>query len=163
MSAEINLHAIATDVLLDSVSPDPGVMAQEFVMRIPLEQYRDALLALARAYMREVVRAKRQAQNGGAPNAGGSRKVAAVREAWKRLLDTPEFVPSAGWLFLRDATAQQVVEMAGLRESKSQELRAAAARYRRLADRMKASDVMRVGDLPEDVLSLLLAEAENAA
>lgn len=155
-ATEINLHALAADVLEDTVSPDPGVMAQEFVMRIPADQYREALLLLARAYMREVLRARRQSQNGGSPNATGSRKVAAAREAWKRLLDTPEFVPSSGWVFLRDANVQHVREMAGMRRSKSAELRAAAARYDRLADRMEAAKAQRVGDLPDDTLSQLL-------
>lgn len=158
----LNLHHIAAEVFHDSVSPDPGVMAGELVARLRPEDYREALLLLARDYMRLQIRNGRDGRNGGAPHEQGSHRVAAARDAWKRLLDTPEFVPSAGWLFLRDATTQQVLEMAKLRVEKSHELAKAADRYRALAEAMKHKKVLRVADLPDDILETLLG-AEAAA
>lgn len=157
-----NINALAREVLHESVSPDPGIMAEDLVARIPAAAYRDALVSLARSLMREMVRAQRSQTNGGAP-ATGSRKVAAARDAWKRLLDTPEFVPSVGWLFLRDATWRQVLEMSRMRDEKASELRAAAGRYARLAGAMKNSGAAKVADLPDDTLAELLSESEEDA
>lgn len=160
MTSDLNLHHLAQTVLQDSVSPDPGVMADELVARIPAAHHREALGILAKDYMRNRILNQRHRVNGGAPDVG-SRKVEAARDAWKRLLDTPEFLPGVGWLFLRDATTDQVLAMAGMRRSKAQELESAADRYAAVAREMKRAKVTRVGDLPEDSLQRLLGEGES--
>lgn len=161
-TSALNLHALAHTVLDESLSPDPAVMASDFVARIPSERYREALEVLAKDYLRRAIHSQRSTRNGGEPQPG-SRKVAAVREAWNRLLGTPEFVPGTGWLFLRDATAEQVRAMAGMRRAKSRELNAAADRYAALASELEQSGVNRVGDLPGETLERLLGDVEDAA
>lgn len=160
--SHLNLWALAAEVVSDSMSPDPGIIAEELVSRIGQEHYREALVYMARDLVTSVIHDRRREMNGGPPNANGSRKVAAARDAWKRLLDTPEFVPSVGWIFLRDATHTQVLEMAGARKKKSIELADAAKRYSALAKEMQVRSVMRVADLPDDVLGTLLDETRAA-
>lgn len=160
---ELNLSALASSVLHDSLSPDPAVMADTFVAAIPAKHYREALTILAADYLRQTIRQQRNNRNGGEPNRTGSRKVANARDAWKRLLDTPEFVPGTGWLFLRDATVDQVLQMAGLRRTKAQELNSSAGRYDALASEMERTKAVRVGDLPEESLVRLLGESEAVA
>lgn len=163
MAGTVNLRALAQEVLHESLSPDPAEMVADFVSRIPSQQYRAALEALAVDYLRRVIHDQRSARNGGVPN-GGSRKLAAARDAFKRMLDTPEFVPGTGWLFLRDATADQVLAMAGMRRAKAQELQGAAERYAALADELRKTGIARVGDLPEQSLQrLLVGDVEDAA
>lgn len=159
--SDLNLHHLAQTVLQDSVSPDPGVMADELVARIPATHYREALEVLAKDYMRNRILNQRHRVNGGAPNVG-SRKVGAARDAWKRLLDTPEFLPGVGWLFLRDATVDQVLAMAGVRRAKATELEVVAERYAALAKEMKRTRTGRVGDLSEESLRQLLGEEQAA-
>jgi hypothetical protein len=158
----LNLHALANAVVRESASPDPDLMVMEFVSRIDPADHTEALRLLARDFIRQSIRNQREALNGGAP--GGSRKVANAREAWKRLLDSPEFLPStASWIFLRDATHDQVLEMAGVRQQKARELTAAAKQYKRIADEMAAKGAPSVGDLPDDMLEQLLAPVSKKA
>lgn len=153
-----NLRALASEIVDSSHSPDPGVMAEELISRLKPRDFREMALAVARDYIRGAVLDRRR----GAVTPMPSRKVEAAREAWKRMLDQPEFVPSVGWVYLRDATAEQVREMADMRTSKATELTTAAARYSALADQMAKHSVMRVADLPDDVLSPLLGETSAA-
>lgn len=161
--SELNLNALARQVLAESPSPDPSAMAATLVSLIPKNRYHDALLLMARDFMRHAIGDQRASVNGGPPNAGGSKKMQASAAAWKRLLNTPEFLPSAGWLFLKDATAEQVREMATVREAKAGELRMSASRYRAVAEAMRHSRAMRVADLPEDTLARLLGPEADAA
>lgn len=157
----LNLHAIAASVVQESGSPDPDTMVAAFVAQIDPADYPEALATLAKDLIRHVIRHNREALNGGAVQRG-SRKMEAARDAWKRLLDSPEFLPSFGWIFLRDATREQVMEMAGVRMEKSRELASAAENYRRIAKAMAAAEVDRVGDLPDDTLEQVLAPAAQA-
>lgn len=159
----LNLHALASEVVRESGSPEPEVMAADLVARLDPADYREALTILARDLIRDSIRRQREALNGGASHYQGSRKVANAREAWKRLLDSPEYVPSVGWLFLRDASHDQVLEMAGLRMEKSRELVAAATQYKRIAEEMEKSGATVVSDLPDDTLEQLLAPAAKKA
>lgn len=159
----MNLHALAVAVVRDSQTPDPDLMAKTLVSQIDPSDYVEALNYLAKDLVRRAVHDQRATANGAEPRMG-SRKVALAREAWRQLLDTPEFVPSAGWLFLRDATCDQVLEIAGARDQKSQELAAAANRYRRLAGAMEEHLAEIVSDLPPAVLEgLLNHDLETAA
>lgn len=158
----LNLSAIARSVVRESSSPDPDAMVALFVAQIDPSEYAEAIRVLARDYIRQAIRVQREALNGGAPNSTGSRKVAAAREAWKRLLDSPEYIPSAGWIFLRDASREQVLEMAGVRAEKSKELAAAAKQYRRIAEVMVEHGAAQVADLPDDTLEVLLAPVAPA-
>ena len=161
----LNLHALAMTVVRESASPDPDTMVANLVAQIDPTDYAEAITYLARDLIRATIRHQREALNGGpsAGPAGGSRKVQNAREAWKRLLNAPEFLPSSGqWIFLRDASHDQVMEMAGLRMQKSRELAAAAKQYRKIAEQMAAVGASTVGDLPDDTLESLLAPAAKA-
>lgn len=159
----LNLHALAAAVVRESATPDPDQMVAAFVAQIDPADYRDALIALARDLIRGAIHKQREALNGGSAARGGSRKVEAAREAWRRLLGAPEFLPSLGqWVFLRDATHDQVLEMAGLRMQKSRELAAAAKQYRRIAETMASAGAATVGELPDTTLEALLTPAAKA-
>ncbi len=152
----LNLHALAASVVRESQSPEPDDMVAAFVAQIDPADYQAALAVMARDLIRGVIRSQRESLNGGSSRTG-SRKVANAREAWERLLNAPEYLPSSGWIFLRDATREQVLEMAGVRMEKSRELVASAKQYRRIADAMQAAGATSVGDLPHDTLAPLLA------
>jgi hypothetical protein len=80
------------------------------------------------------------------------------------VLNSPEYVPSLGaWLHLRDATREQVLEMAGSRTAKAEANLVVAARYKRLADAMETQGATLVGDLDESLLTDLLGPDEAAA
>lgn len=154
----LNLHALAAKIIHGSPSPDPDTMVVAFVEAIAPDDYREAIAVLARDLIRLVIRHQRETLNGGAARTG-SRKVQNAREAWKRLLDAPEFLPSAGWIFLRDATRDQVLEMAGTRMQKSRELVAVAKQYKAIAAAMSECDAATVADLADDTLEKLLSPA----
>lgn len=160
MSSNLNLHAIALQVVRESGSPDPDDMVAAFVAAIDTDDYAAAIQVLARDLLRSVIRHQREALS--VSGGRGSRKVEAAREAWKRLLDAPEYLPSVGWIFLRDATHDQVLEMASVRVEKARELTAAAKQYRRVAEAMAAGKAKHVSDLPDDTLESLLAPAAKA-
>lgn len=157
----LNLHALAADIVREATSPEPDVLAAELVSQLDPADYREALTYLARNLIRSVIHDQRTRLNGGSPRSG-SKKIANARAAWQKLLDSPEYVPSAGWLFLRDATHDQVLEMAGMRMQKSRELAAAAKQYKAIAEEMKKADAATVSDLPVDMLERLLAPAVKA-
>jgi len=158
----INMHSLAAAVVRESGSSDPDAMVDDLVSRIDPADYRDAIRYLGRDLIRRVIHGQRASLNG-PRRATGSRKVDAAREAWKRLLDTPEYLPSTGWIFLRDASREQVLEMAGVRRQKSQELSVAAKRYSAIASEMQKAKVLRAGDLDDSVLERLLAPAKGEA
>ncbi len=84
MSEDFNLHALAIQVVRESMSPDPGVMAKELVARLEPSEYEGALHLMARAYVRRVFAETRWAatQSGGSAS---SAKVAGIRESWRRM------------------------------------------------------------------------------
>jgi hypothetical protein len=167
MSERVSLRHLVSEVVETSPDADPGQIAAQVVDRLPRADYKHALLELARPYVREVIRTSRS-QHSKRMGARGSSKVAAIREAaWKARLDSPEYVPSADvWIHLRDATREQVLEMAAYRIKLGTESIIAGKRYEALAEDMRKASVMRVGDMAEDMLREALtrdAAALNAA
>lgn len=159
----LNLHALAATIVRESPHSDPGILAKDLVRQIEPSDYAAALEQMARAYVRRVIADERHRSNGGAPGSG-SAKVTAAREAWRRLLNCREYVPSSdSWLFLRDASRDQVLEMAAHRSRKAHENAAAAKRYQVLAEEMREANVLHVSDLADDVLARALAPQERVA
>lgn len=148
-----NLHALATEVIRTSESVEPGELAAQLIDAIPDGDRDEAMLVMARGYVRSVFHGMRSSAQGASHKSRGSAKVGAAREAWQRLIDVPEYVPSLdGWIRLREATRDQVIEMAQHRTAMAQKNRAAAKRYERIAQRMGQLKAATVGDLPADVL-----------
>lgn len=162
----MNVHELALAIVRKSSSPDPGVMAEALVDAIDPADYREALLLMARGYVRVVIHETRGVTlQATIPTGGGSRKVDAARGAWRhRILNTSEFVPSIrSWVHLQDATRDQVLEMASHRHGKAAENKAAAERYGALAAEMKRCRVLRVRDLDVSALRAVFAPEGDAA
>jgi hypothetical protein len=159
----MNLHALALKIVRENGSPDPSVLAKSLVAAVEPDDYRDVLEEMARGYIRHVIGYERH--SGSVAGVGhGSSKVAGARDAWARFLAGPEFVPSLGeWVHLRDATREQVLEMAGLRFEKARENEAAGQRYKALAARMRTAKAKQVGDLDESVIADIFGPDEAAA
>lgn len=156
--ATFNLHAAARSVIDEGASVDPHVLAKDLVARVPADETTRVFERMAAVYLRGVMGNVRVTERSAVARelthsqpAGGSKKMAAARDAWQRLLDSPEYVTSAGWLRLREATCEQVLEMSELRAIKASENIAASHRYAALAAAMKTHDAATVADLPKDV------------
>jgi hypothetical protein len=152
-SSSMNLHGLALEIVRENGSPDPSVLAKSLVDKIKPKDYRKALDQMARQYVRVVMTEDARRRGNGGGKGRGSAKVANAREAWQRILNSPEYVPSIGeWLHLRDATREQVLEMGELRMVKARENEAAAQLYFTLAKKMKTAKAEHVIDVDQTVI-----------
>ena len=159
----MNLHELTLRVIRENGAVEPKLLAKILLDRIPVKDRPDAMLHMARYYIARTLREERPF-NAASAASGGSRKIRDASEAWQRVLNSPEYVPSAAaWIHLRDATREQVLEMAASRTAKAEANLVVASRYKRLADEMESQDVTLVGDLDESLLADLLGPSEAAA
>jgi voltage-gated potassium channel Kch len=159
----MNLHALTVQVIRENGTVEPKLLAKILVDRIPVKDRPDAMRQMARHYVALLLREERAFR---APSAasGGSRKIRDAAVAWQRVLNSPEYVPSAGtWIHLRDATREQVLEMAASRTAKAEANLVVAAKYERLAEAMETQGAAVVADLEESLLADLLGTSEAAA
>lgn len=160
---EFNLHRLATEIIRGGTSADPAELAAELVNCIDPVHFDAAVHQMAREYVRSVIGSERRTATAAGPSTG-SRKVAAARDQWLRLIEVPEFVPSLnGWVRLREATESQVREMAQHRMDQANKNVAAARRYEKIARQMRALQAKTVADLPSDALRSAFDAKRDAA
>lgn len=167
-AGEFSLHALATQIVRTHESVDPTELAHELIGLIDSEHFDSAVRTMAREYVRTVIGSERRAATAATAatprTATGSRRVAAARDQWQRLIDVPEYVPSlASWVRLREATQSQVREMAAHRTHQASKNVAAAKRYEKIARSMRSLGAATVGDLPADALRSVFETKRDAA
>jgi hypothetical protein len=142
---------------------DPAALAKEVGRRIGRNQQAAALQQALPVVVQHVVSRSRGAyvpeQRTTPPSR--SRKVASIRETWRRMLrDRIAVGPDvADWKFLGDCTADDLAYAAAIREDHARRNAARAQQLRDLAERLAEHGVSTVADLPEPVLSASLQEA----
>jgi hypothetical protein len=158
-----DLRALIREVCDNSTMTDPATIAKEVGRRIGRNQQRDALEQALPVVVQHVI-SRRQpiaVPEQRAPTSNRSRKVASIRETWRRMLrDRIAVGPELGdWKFLGDCTADDLAYAAAIREEHARRNAARAQQLRDLADRLAEHGVTTVSDLPEPVLSASLQEA----
>lgn len=167
---DFDLRALVRDVCATSMIADPTMLAKEVNRRIKRTQRDAALEQSLRIFVQHFVSLNRnssgvQSGNGDQRrvDAGGStsRKVAGIRDSWRRMLQDRISVgaDSSDWKFLRDCTALDLDYAATLREDHARRNAARAKQLRELAELLTAHGVATVGQLPEGILAPALSEA----
>lgn len=159
-----DLRALIRDVCDSSTMADPVTLAKEVARRIGRNHQREALEQALPVVVQHVV-SRRQpiaVPEQRAPSAASrSRKVASIRETWRRMLrDRIAVGPAVSdWKFLGDCTAADLAYAAAIREEHARRNAARAHQLRDLADLLTEHGVSTVSELPEPVLSASLQEA----
>lgn len=170
MSESFNLRALVRDVCDSSTIADPALLAKEVSRRIKRSERDAALEQSLRIFVQHFVSMIRNSpgrhsdHETHAPLAAGgptSRKVAGIRDAWRRMLrDRIAVGADAGeWKFLSDCTATDLAYAAVIREDHARRNAASATRLRDLAELLDKHNVTTVGELPDDVLGPALEAA----
>ncbi len=162
-----DLRALIREVCDNSTMADPATLAKEVSRRIGRNQQREALDQALPLVVQHVVSRQRGGfvpeQRGGGGNAAPSRsrKVAAIRETWRRMLrDRIAIGPAVSdWKFLGDCNADDLAYAAAIREDHARRNAARAEQLRNLAELLTAHGVATVAELPEPALAASLEAA----
>lgn len=169
-----DLRALIRDVCATSTITDPATLAKEVGRRIGRNEQREALEQALPTIVQHVISRARGSLSSpggqlttddqGAYAAGApsrSRKVAGIRETWRRMLrERLNVGPAVGdWKFLADCTTADLAYAAQLREDHARRNAAKAAQLRRLAELLDEHQVTTVGELPEGDLGGALGAA----
>lgn len=163
-----DLRALVREVCAASASADPAVVTGEVRQRITLADRDTALDQALLTFVRHVISRWGELGTGDhplldphhqhAPGAQPSRKVAAIRGAWRAVLRKRLSVgedPSA-WKFFGDCTDGDLLYAADVRDALAASNARQAQRLRDLAKLLVDHQVVTVKDLPEDVLESVL-------
>lgn len=168
-----DLRTLVREVCATSTIADPGMLAKEVSSRIRKADRDTALEQALRAFVHQIVSRDRHSttsltsqrnRDTQAETAGGgttSRKVAGIRDAWRRMLRDRIAVGAAPgeWKFLADCTAVDLDYAATIREENARQNTARAAQLRELAALLTEHGVNTVAQLPETVLGPALGAA----
>lgn len=168
-----NLHSVIREVRDEMTSPDPRMLTKEVNQRIkPADRDTALEQALAIAVYNVISRsrystspddhAQVDAQDrdvGGGPQR--SSKVAGIREAWRRVLESwTNTGPGPGeFKFLGDCTASDLEYTVSINEEHARRTLANAAKNRRLAELIAEHGVTVVRELPDETLARVLGGA----
>jgi hypothetical protein len=168
---DFNLRALIRDVCDNSTIADPQMLAKEVNRRIKRGERDAALEQALPVLVQHTISLSRSrtspghsgtdTQTSGAGGFNPSRKVARIRETWKRMLrDRINIGPELGdWKFLADCTAIDLSYAAAIREDHAKRNVTRAAQYRNLAELLTKHGVRTVAELPETVLAPTLGDA----
>lgn len=172
--AGFDLRALVREVCDTSVLTDPPALAKEVARRIDEGDLREALEQVLPVFVQHVVSRRRgdssdpptgQMNTGTQPAGAGrgptripaqrSRKVAGIREAWrKHLRDRIAVGPDrSDWKFLGDCTRDDLGYASAIRRRHAETNAAAADRLDGLAELLAEHGVERVADLPDPMLA----------
>lgn len=164
MTNGFDLRALVREVCDTSTMTDPATLAKEVGRRIGRNEQRAALdqalpLVVQHVISRRQPIAMPEQRSAATPNR--SRKVASIRETWRRMLrDRIAVGPdTSDWKFLGDCTAEDLAYAAAIREDHARRNAARAQQLRDLADLLAEHGASTVSELPEPVLSASLQEA----
>lgn len=165
-----NIGAIIREVVQESTSPDPEIIAKEVLSRLTVpdqllvfeqiltERVADELRAIRYRNKAHAKRGDKTVGSGGRRSGGPSRHVAAVRELWRERLRESIAVGDRQYRFLGDCTAADLTWAAEFRNVQAKKNRALATWFDDLAALVEQHDVATVGELPEGVLRTYLSE-----
>lgn len=172
-SPDFDLRALVRDVCATSTVADPGMLAKEVSSRIRKADRDTALEQALRAFVHQIISRDRHSttsltsqgtRDTQAETAGGrttSRKVAGIRDAWRRMLRDriAVGVDPGAWKFLADCTTTDLDYAATIREENARQNTARAQQLRDLAALLTEHGVSTVAELPETVLGPALGAA----
>lgn len=158
---DFDLRKLVHDVYATSDDPHPVILAKEVNRRIKRADRDAALEAALPLFVRNVLSQMRMASNRPIPatKPNPSRKVAGIREAWRRMLNDAINVGPHEWKVLSKCTAPDLDYAAELREAHARWNAARAQQYRQLAELLTEHGVSTVGELPDDMLGSALGDA----
>ena len=164
MTDGFDLRALVREVCDTSTMTDPATLAKEVGRRIGRNQQAAALQQALPVVVQHIVSRHRGSfvpEQRSAATSNRSRKVASIRETWRRMLrDRIAVGPDiSDWKFLGDCTVDDLAYAAAIREDHARRNAARAQQLRDLAELLDQHGVSTVGDLPEPVLSASLQEA----
>ena len=166
---EFSLRKLATEIWSEMGGCEYHVLAKELARRIrPADREAalgEALVQWAYLFNTTVGHASPpgtgQGEGGaGQQNSGRSRKVAAIREEWRRRM-TRHISTADGQKAIGDCTAEDLVFNAQVLETLATANQRKAAWERRLATAVEEHGVEKVRELPDDVLAEFFASREN--
>lgn len=154
------LGAVVNSVLSLTTHTEPADIADAVLAQIKPEDYREALRQALRPVVRIAIGNRRelgvpQPRSSGSP----SQKVAAIREGWRKVLESLEHTEKGEWRRLGDFTSRDLLAAADFRVKLASENSAKADQYRALADLVKRSKVTYLRDVPEAQLAPALESA----
>jgi hypothetical protein len=159
----MNLHSLVSQVLDLCELPDPTDVSDEVLRRIGPGQERAALEQALPTFVRSVNSGRRSSLGSlPAPSPIPGQGVAfhqrgvTVSDAWRRALRDREKDPQVGYMFLGDATSENLQRMAERRDQMASANRVKSQRLRALANALDEYGVKQVKDLPAEVLAPLL-------
>lgn len=152
MSAPFDLRALAREVINDDTSEDLAQMVKELRRRIPRAAIGDALDQALTAFVHDMIRKPDAGRSRDVPPPAASAKVTAIREAWRRHLDTIRYTVGDGSIRrLGDMSAGDVIFVAEHLELLARQNQARADWMNAWADALAKHNAARVRDLPDDV------------
>jgi hypothetical protein len=154
--SDFNLRALVRTVTAETTSPDNWLIAKETARRVPPDHIDAALVEALAEYVRHFQTTLRPrgfggTSGGGNANSGKSSKVAAIRAAYRRLLEAP-YDTATGQKYLGDCTAEDLIFIADGLEEQARQNMAKASGFRGLSVVLGERGVARLRDLPDDVL-----------
>lgn len=157
---DFSLRAITLAVLAESDSEDREQIIKEVEHRIARKDLAEALRQALPLFVHNVGTSIRftapvpspAGQGAGTRNSGRSSKVAAIRDAWMKHLESRYTVADGYWRKLGDFCHEDLVYKAAELERQAKDRAERAALLTALAGTLEASGAERVRDLPADVL-----------
>lgn len=161
MADDFDLRALVREVCDTSMVADPTTITKEVAKRIDKHDRAEALeQALPVFVYHAITRARGHvatqfAETTRPTRPTTSRKVAGIRETWRRMLrDQIAVGPSSSdWKFLGQCTCEDLAYAAQVREDNARRNAERAAWLRNLAELLATHGVTTVEELPESVLS----------
>lgn len=159
---DFDLRKLVREVCENSEVADPAQLAKEVNQRIKRQERDAALEAALPLFVRVELGQMRMSTHRVRPGPQSSRKVAGIRETWRRMLrDRINVGPDVSdWKFLADCTATDLDYAASIREENARRNAARAEQYRQLAELLEEHGVATVGELPDETLGTALDGAE---
>lgn len=154
------LASLIREVIETNPSPDPSVLAEEVVTRIPDEHLREALTQVMRQVIIRTIGQRRldvepseslkHSSTVSGPKALSKKVQGIKKDFWKRRLND-RFLGAGGFVFLRDATWDDLMAAANERSAQAQQFLSRAAQFEAWAALLHQHNVAKFSDLPEDV------------
>lgn len=150
---DFDLRAVARAVIAEDTSEDLGQMIKELRRRIPADAVETALSQALMPFVHDMMRGPSSALGRSRSPQPRSAKVSAIRDAWKRHLDSIRYTVQDGSVRrIGDMDRADVVFVAEQLEAIAKQNKLKSMSMRALAAAMSENDAARVRDLPDDFL-----------
>jgi hypothetical protein len=143
--------------LKGSTDPDPANVARQVAAAVPSRMLREALARALVMLAPTIAGALRRGALNVAPRAGRNRWATARKAYDEHQLNQRVSLPGGGWKFMRDCTAEDLRQAAGMRRQHARSVIAQARRFESIADLLDKRGAQTVGDLDREDLDGLEA------